>query len=539
MRRVLRILAALSFVAFSGVLCAEAENAEAFSGNAVFYSFPLKKQIEETPENERFALLIGRKVDVDEFVDFCEKYPDIAKREQLSSAEAEAKNRLVRKLATQMPEATILERAKQATQLLADLNNSETLNEQELRWAEWICAVAREKCDCSLKTPEANLATDRKRIASLEFLIAKTKHGVVYRTAVRDYVAMLLFQAFPDNRNAALDLYEASGCPQRMSDVLKKELDELLKEATIYSKPSLIKDIASIRRERKMKAEREKIQFRRIREKQHLYEEILALEEARKSLSHGRQRSESPGKDNPGILIFPNAAAYSALSLDEKFKILCGRKISFLELQKRFSAKTSESEKMEAIGTELQAKSELLQELTDPTTFSQLSSPELKKRAQMAKALFADIFSEPEQRERELSSISEFAAIADSQEPQEFSNFCRWRDLGIRYLFPKKIYSNFSRLLLAAYPGDVGKALAMYDESLIGERLRRYNSPAFVVTLPMSEFYREAFFKYPQSLVRTDPRDVENYAKLLVAEIAREQQFLEARLKNENTDSEP
>jgi len=126
MRRVLRILAALSFVAFSGVLCAGAENAEAFSGSAVFYSFPLKKQIEETPENERFALLIGRKVDVDEFVDFCEKYPDIAKREQLSSAEAEAKNQLVRKLATQMPEAPILERAKQATQLLADLNNSET-----------------------------------------------------------------------------------------------------------------------------------------------------------------------------------------------------------------------------------------------------------------------------------------------------------------------------------------------------------------------------------------------------------------------------
>lgn len=538
MRRVLRILAALSFVAFSGVLCAGAENAEALSGNAVFYSFPLKKQIEETPENERFALLIGRKVDVDEFVDFCEKYPDIAKREQLSSAEAEAKNRLVRKLATQMPEAPILERAEQATQLLADLNNSETLNEQELRWAEWICAVAREKCDCSLKTPEANLATDRKRIASLEFLIAKTKHGVVYRTAVRDYVAMLLFQAFPDNRNAALDLYVASGCPQRMSDVLKKELDELLKEATIYSKPSLIKDIASIRRERKMKAEREKIQFRRIREKQHLYEEILALEEARKSLSHGRQRSESLGKDNPGILIFPNAAAYSVLSLDEKFKILCGRKISFLELQMRFSAKTPESEKMEAIGTELQAKSELLQELTDPTTFSQLSSPELKKRAQMAKALFADIFSEPEQRERELSSISESAAIADSQEPQGFSNFCRWRDLGIRHLFPKKIYSNFVRLLLAAYPDDVAQVLAMYDESLIGERLRRYNSPAFIVTLPMSEFYREAFFKYPQSLVRTDPRDVENYAKLLVAEIAREQQFLETRLKNENMDSE-
>lgn len=442
-----------------------------------------------------------------------------------------------------MSEAPISERAKQATQLLADLNNSETLNERELRWAEWRCAVAREKYNCSLKTPEANLATDRKRIASLEFLIAKTKHGVVYRTAVRDYVDMLLFQAFPDNRNAALDLYEASGCPQRMSDVLKKELDELLKEATICSSPGLVKDIAGIRRERKMQVEREKNQFRRIREKQHLYEEILALEEARKSLSHGEQSLGFPKKAakniNPGILIFPNAEAYPVLSLEEKFKILCGRKISFPELQKRFPAKTPESEKMEAIGTELQAKSELLQELTEPTTFSQLPSPELKKRAQMAKALFADIFSEPEQRERELSSISESAAIADSQESQEFSNFCRWRDLGIRHLFPKKIYSNFVRLLLAAYPDDVGQVLEMYDESLIGERLRRYNSPAFIVTLPMSEFYREAFFKYPQRLVRTNPRDVENYAKLLVAEIAREQQFLEARLKNENMDSAP
>ncbi len=193
----------------------------------------------------------------------------------------------------------------------------------------------------------------------------------------------------------------------------------------------------------------------------------------------------------PGKIIYAGTIEeYWSLPVEERYKILLGRKVSYEE------DKYPRGPGIVSVRCEIRAKRYLAYSLCRAYCKKHVTRDELRSNAEKASALFADLLSEKEWGEQQLKRAEQRLQALNLDKDVFTKRLKAIRSFYEARLFlVERSFSNtgpndmgeFHQLLIEAYSDDWDAAVALYEKSLIPQRTHKGK---------MSDEYKKGFSRW-------------------------------------------
>lgn len=228
----------------------------------------------------------------------------------------------------------------------------------------------------------------------------------------------------------------------------------------------------------------------------------------------------------PEAFFYSSQKDFFALSVYERYDVLCGRSISYQDfialkgkLERPLEVKFNHISTYPLI-TEFYSKYQLVRDLCGQQLreVKNLTQPEVRERVSRAATLFADILSEEEWGRSRLALEKEFLRkqkLSKEELDSALIHRAQFYSYRLRILKEKEYVlenaaSDFLKTILVAYPNNIGKALSIYEESLL---------PQKTTWGKMSDVYKSVYIR----------RRADSEGKLCVFNAIREEEFRRER----------
>lgn len=200
----------------------------------------------------------------------------------------------------------------------------------------------------------------------------------------------------------------------------------------------------------------------------------------------------------PGKIIYAGTIEeYWQLSVEERYKILLGRRVSYEEHKDgKYASSYPRGLGIVPVRCEIRAKRDLAYSLCWPYREKHVTRDELRSNAEKASALFADLLGEKEWGELQLKRADQRLQALNLDKDVFTRRLKAIRSFyEARLLLVERSFSNdgpndmgaFHQLLIKAYSDDWDAAVALYEKSLIPQRTHKGK---------MSDEYKKSFSRW-------------------------------------------